>query len=79
MKASSPPKRRPHHGKSYCLLPTKKQVKQHMSSDGIVRFGNAFLVLFVKLFLSRASILLHSICLDLFLHRYNLERAILLD
>ncbi len=49
-----------------------------MSSAGIVHFDNVLVALFVKPFLSRASLFMHITCLDLFLHRYHLERVTLL-
>lgn len=57
----------------------KKQAKQHMLSAGIAPSDNVWVVSFVKLFLSLASTVMHTICLDLFLHRYNLDLAILLE
>jgi insertion element IS1 protein InsB len=54
-----------------------KPGKLLMWSAGITRCDNVWLVLCAKRFFSK-SLLMHTACLNLFLHRYNRERAIML-
>ncbi len=62
--------------KSNTQQEVSKQVKQLMWSAGIIPCDNVLVVLFgIPLSFSKST-LMHIACLDLFLYRYNLERAI---